>query len=114
MLISAQIRYRTKEVRKYGLVEVGPSMSMSVFDMLRKCLLHTGDNFVLEEQYCCHDVGVPVVADMLEPGQTAPLMSKVEDVIVFGKYFTFKLTGDNQAAENALTVNAFELIRDAQ
>ena len=82
MLISAQIRCRTKEVRKYGLLEISPSMSMmSVFDMLRKGLLNTSDNFVLEEQYCCHDVGATVAVGMLEPGQTVPLTSKVEDVV---------------------------------
>ena len=93
MLISAQIRCRTKEVRVYGLVEISPSMSMvSVFDMLRKGLRNTGGNFVLEEQYwcyCCHDVGVTVAAGMLDPYCT--MTSKVEDVVAFGKHFTCKI-----------------------
>ena len=64
-------------------------LMMSVFDMLRKAkgLLNTGDNFVLEEQYCSHELGVTVAAGLLDPGQTVPKTTEVEDVVALGKYF---------------------------
>ena len=100
-LVSIQVESGSQVLRPFGLVNVslGGSM-MCLYNDLSHGQLETGDSYAVPEKYDNCEVSVTGSSCMTGPFQSVPMTAVVSDVIEYGKFFKYALSG--RPAENMI------------